>query len=100
MVSMRERYEDGIHIETWCDDCGMHDVRVIDEMDNVRAHVHCEGYGVASIGGTAGAVSVFFTKPMTEEEAQAQLARLKDEYEGTIQSEFLSIWNGTLTRAK
>lgn len=92
-----ESYEDGIHKEAWCDNCGWTTIEIVEPASGqiIKAE-HNEGFGIASISGSEGAISVFFEKPLTKEEALHIHAELKAGYSGSVVFEKLTFWNGSI----
>lgn len=88
-----ENYEDGIHFEQWCDACGWYTTRIFDyESAEVKHFESNEGFGVATVVGTAGGLSLFFDRQMDSKRAQKELESLKTKYNGVIKHVYLSVW--------
>ena len=91
-----EVYDDGLHKESWCDHCGWTHIEIVDPTTNQTMHTEDnDGFGVASVSGSMGAVSVFFEKPFSKKEAICKMDELKAGYSGNITFESLTFWDGT-----
>lgn len=88
-----EDYDDGKHVEVWCDACGYYEARIFDYESKRATYAESnEGFGVATVVGTAGGLSLFFDRQMESKRAQKELESLKTKYNGVIKHVYLSVW--------